>query len=221
MAEPEVSPDPAQSTAPETPPDPIAEILTKYPIEETAQQFRQNQPETSTQPKPETIPDPYDTENFKNHLMREAQANSQLRSQVQALGTVLSQIQARESSAKIESDIQAAVKAVDEIAQLGEPELIEAYLDAKVRKDPRMHAIWDNREKNPKAYQEALKVVGKEAAEKFSVKTDPNLVEAQRARKAAQSTIASTTEEDKDEKWGKLQGADFDRAWERLKGSMN
>ena len=206
--------------------DPIADIVKKYGIEEQATQFKET---VAPEPKPvvtETrspVPEPYDSENFKRYMEQQEQGTTALRQQYQTLAQVIGTLTAREASAKLETDIKEAVKTVDEIANLGKPKLVEAFLDSKVREDSRLKTIWDNRQRNPKALQEALKVIGKEIAEEFSVRTDPKLVEAQRARKAAQSTTQTTKDDSPDEKVQAQidKAGGFERFWENLKGSMN
>lgn len=218
----------SSSTTTEVTADPIADIVKKYSIEETAQEFEskttQESPQPQTKPDSSTvIPDPYDTENFRKYLADERANSSVLQSQVKALAGVVGRVAQERLQAKTDSDIQAAVKTVDDIVNLGKPKVIEAYLDGMVREDKRLAAIWSNRDKNPQALKEALKTVANKMAEDFSIKTDPKLVDAQRARKAAQSTNATTQEENPDEKIAAQieKAGSFDRFWDSLKGAQN
>jgi hypothetical protein len=94
------------------------------------------------------------------------------------------------------ADIEKAVEAINEVVKHPKSKVIEAALDGMVREDPRLKAIWNNRGKNPTAWNNALKIVTKSIAEDFSVKVDPNLVAAQRARKDAQRQMATTNAPD-------------------------
>lgn len=207
--------------------DPIDDIISRYKIEETASQFEPRQPTTErpapqVEPAKPSIPDPYDTDNFRAYMAQREAGNAALQEQLKTVTGFLSHMQAEQIKQKVEGDIKSAVKAVDDVAGLGKPKLIEAYLDSKVREDSRLKAIWDNRDKNPKALQEALKHVGKEMAEEFSVRTDPKLVEAQRARRAAQSQQATTKNESPDEAIeAEIASRGFDAFWNSLKGDMN
>lgn len=209
--------------------DAIADIVKRYNIEETAQEFRQQPNEHQqqsrndrTEPNISSVPDVFDTEAMRSYLAQQAAGNSALQSHVQTLSATLTAMQMERINAQLDRDIKEAVTVVDEIAGTGKPKVIEAYLDGKVREDARLKAIWDNRGRNPKALQEALKVIGKEIATEFSVKTDPKLVEAQRARKAAQSSQATTREVSQDENIeAQIQQVGFDRFWESLKGDTN
>ncbi len=58
-------------------------------------------------------------------------------------------------------------------------------------------------------------------SDKFSVKTDPKLVEAQRARKAAQHASATTKEETQDDEvQSEINKVGFEKFWEGLKNNM-
>lgn len=216
-----------QTTETETQADPIADILSKFKIEETAQQFesqpqqRVEQPATQEAPKP-NIPDPYDTDNFRNYMAQQAQGTTALQNQLKSVLDNFGRMAAEQAQQKLESDIKAAVKEIDDVAGIGKPKLVEAYLDAKVREDSRLRTIWNNRNKNPEAYKEALKHVGKEMANEFSVRVDPKLVESQKARRAAQSQSPTTRNETNEEAMeSQIQKVGFDAFWQSLKGDMN
>lgn len=190
-------------------------------------------PETRAEPKtepapnavpskiePSSIPDAYDTENFKAWLARNAAGTQELHSAVVKIAQHLTAEQQRVAMAATKADIEFAVKSIDETVQIGKPKLIEAYLDGEVRADPRMKALWENRGKNPTAWQSALGVVAKKMGKEFDLKVDPALAAAQRARKEGQKTMATTSPEDEtsavEQQLAKAQGADFNRSWESL-----
>jgi hypothetical protein len=171
---------------------------------------------------PSSIPDAYDTENFKAWLARNAAGTQQLHEAVTRIAQHITQDQRERLMTVTKADIESAVSAIDETVQVGKPKLIEAYLDGEVRADPRMKALWENRAKHPAAWRNALGVVAKKMAKEFDLKVDPALAAAQRARKESQRTMATTHVDDSnplEERMGKAQGADFDLEWERLKGS--
>ena len=122
------------------------------------------------------------------------------------------------------ADIEKAVGAINEVVNYPKPKVIEAALDGMVREDPRLKAIWNNRGKNPGAWNNALKIVTKQIADDFSVKVDPSLVAAQRARKESQKQMATTTDKDTnptEDRLAAAQGADFERGWEALVSGGN
>jgi hypothetical protein len=167
------------------------------------------------------IPDPYDTENFKAFMAREAAGKAELQQAVRQVVGHLTAQQQQAVQAATRADIDKAVAAINETVNHPKPKVIEATLDGMVRDDPRLKAIWNNRGKNPGAWSNALKIVTKQIAEDFTVKVDPNLVAAQRARKDAQKQMATTTNKETnsvEERLGAATGADFELGWERLVG---
>ncbi len=168
---------------------------------------------------PSAIPDPYDTEKFKAFIARQAAGTTELEKTVRQLAGFLGEQHKSKVLADTRADIDKAVQAIDEVVGIGKPKVTEAYLDGMVREDPRMKALWDNRGKNPTAWGNALKIAAKKMADDFSVKVDPSLVAAQRARKEAQKQMATTAAEPDnptEERLAKAQGQDFDLEWGRL-----
>lgn len=176
----------------------------------------QQAPQRASTPQAPQIPDPYDTEAFKAYMAQQAQGQTQLQAALTAFSGYLNQIQLREARAALEADIKTAVEQVNEIVNHPRPKVIEAMIEAKAREDSRFRQLWDNRQKNPEAWSKALKAVGRQIAEDFSVKTDPKLVEAQRARKLAQSQMATTAREEPDASWDGLTQEQFNQKWEQL-----
>jgi hypothetical protein len=197
--------------------------LDKLPAAET----KQEAPAQKVAPKvePSTIPDPYDSENFKAFLARQAAGTTELTQAVQAMASHLSAEAQARAAAATRADIDKAVSVVNEVVGHSKPKVIEAAIDGMVREDARLKAIWDNRAKNPTAWSNALKVVSKQIAEDFSVKVDPALVAAQRARKDSQRQMATTSPESNvsafEERLGKAQGAEFDMSWQQLVSGGN
>jgi hypothetical protein len=90
-------------------------------------------------------------------------------------------------------------------------------LDAKAREDGRFKALFENRSKNPAAWNNALKAVGREFAADLSVKVDPALVAANRARKLAQSQMATTDGPKSDtEEWESMSAAEQQAKMNRM-----
>ena len=82
-------------------------------------------------------------------------------------------------------------------------------------RDPKLKAIWENRSRNPQALERALKVVAKEMQEKYSVRSDPDLVKSQRALKTSQQQMATTKTEEPDDGWTGLSEEEFQTKWQR------
>lgn len=190
---------------------------------ETTQQTTTTEARTETTAKvePSSIPDPYDAENFKAYMAREAAGKTELTQAVKNIAGFLTAQQQKAAVETTRADIEKAVGTINETVGHPKPKVIEAALDGMVREDPRLKAIWNNREKNPTAWSNALKIVTKQIAEDFSAKVDPNLVAAQRARKESQKQMATTTNSDAspaEERLAAAQGNDFDREWGKLLG---
>ncbi|HZR02802.1 MAG TPA: hypothetical protein VFA81_06505, partial [Burkholderiales bacterium] len=188
--------------------------------QETQQHTQQQPQQQDTKVEPSSIPDPYDTEAFKAFLARQAAGTTELHKAVSDVAKFLTAQQQAAAAAQVKADIEKSVKAIDEIAQIGKPKVIEAYLDGMVREDPRMKALWENRTKNPVAWQKACQFAAKQMSEEFSLKVDPELQKAQRARKEAQKQMATTADKDNtnpvEDQLAAAQGADFARQWENL-----
>lgn len=194
----------------------LDKIATATDTQQTTQQTTQQDTDTTKRVEPSSVPDPFDTENFKAFLARQAAGTTALEQAVTKVVGYLNERQRSEAIASTRADIEKAVSSIDEVVQLGKPKVVEAYLDGMVREDPRMKAIWDNRAKNPTAWNNALKIAAKKMQEDFSIKTDPNLVNSQRARKESQRQMATTSADSKDESWDNLAQEDFQRKWEQM-----
>lgn len=202
--------------------------LDKFATDTSTQQTPQRQDTQQTQDtkvEPSSVPDPYDAENFKAYMTRQAAGQTEMQQAVRAMAQHLTAKQQAEAVATTKADIDKAVSTINEVVGHPKAKVIEAALDGMVREDVRLKAIWDNRAKNPTAWNNALKIVSKQIAEDFSVKVDPSLVSAQRARKESQRQMATTTQESNsspiEEKLGAAQGADFDLAWQQLVSGGN
>ena len=216
-----------QAETPSTEADPMDAVYTKFNVEDTANSFNpspQPQPQAQPQPQPQmqepSIPDPVlDTQGYKAWAARQQVDGQVLRAALQQVAGRLGQYELAQKKAAEEADIKRAVETVN--SSLGEskldPDMIEIALGAEARKDPRFLALWNNREKNPKAFNEGLKAFSQKIGKKFSVRSDPQIAENVRALKEATSTKATgAPEESATDRLGKLQGQDFQREWARL-----
>ena len=186
-----------------------------------AQQTQQVQQKQEVKVDPSSIPDPYDAENFKGFMARQAAGTTELMKAVNEISGFLNAKAQQDIQVATRADIDKAVQAMDEVVGIGKPKVIEAYLDGMVREDPRMKAIWNARAKNPAAWQSAVQIAAKKMAEDFSVKVDPALVAAQRARKESQKQMATTAESNvspMEERLAAAQGVEFDIEWQKLLG---
>jgi len=215
------------SIEPSTSSEPTLEdVYKQFSVEEEAQQFqpqsRQEVPQqTPYQPQSPYTPDPViDADGFKRWALSVEQGNSALRQTLQEVHGQLTQFQQERLRAKEEADISKAVAYVNETLKQ-DPDFVEIALGQKARKDPKFLSLYNNRDKNPKAWDAALRAMRNEFAQKFSVKTDSQLAENQRALRTAQQTSATTKPEpsgDNARFEGKI-GRDFEAEWSRYVSS--
>ena len=219
MAE-EAAPSTEQAQTPAAPqeqPSPLEKVYTDFKIEDQAASFQpqqQAQPVQQQAPVVPKAPDPFDP-NFQQYVGGLAQSTALLNSslhQTQAQLTAMQQQIARE---RVEADISKAVGKITEKAGI-EPEIAEVALEAKARQDQRFRSVWENRHKNPKAFEAAINAVAMEFQQKFTVRQDTQLVENQRAVKASQQQMATTTKTDKNDEWASMSRQERDVAWRRL-----
>lgn len=148
-------------------------------------------------------------------MLAEQQKHSALGQTINQLNSKLSQIEQETRQKQVEADIGKAVEKVNSKVK-ADPMLVELALEKKAREDARFMKIWDNRYKNPKAWDAALEAVTSELQGKLSVRNDPQLTENQRALKASQRNMA-TSNLQKDDSWDNLSDEDFDRKWAEAK----
>lgn len=191
--------------APAETPQGLEKVYQDFNIEEAAQTFQPQSPQPAAQPQPQPAPqkfDPFDP-NFPAHMERISKAAQEAQSALQATTGKLSQLERQLHQKAVEADIKSAVGIITEKAGI-EPEIAEVALEAKARQDPRFLKIWNNRQQNPKAYKAALEAVASEFQQKYTVRQDPQLVENQRAVKAAQQQMATTQKSSQQDEWADM-----------------
>jgi hypothetical protein len=215
----------------------LDDVYTKYNVEESASTFGASKPEQQQQPQfqPQqnfqqpaqdrsiSVPDPtLDPAGHKQWETARYQDQQTLRQALHSVAGKLNQYEQAQRKQAEEAEIGKAVEFVN--SSLGDakldPDVVEISLGAEARRDPRFLALWENRQKNPKALQEGLKAFSNKLAKKFSMRVDPQIAENQRALKEATSTKATgTAEESLTDKLGKLHGAEFDRAMSAIRNN--
>jgi len=190
--------------------DKIAETQVQQPPQ------RQETPPAPPKIEPSSVPDPYDTENFKAYQARLLAETTALRQNQASLAAYVTNVERERAKTALEGDIKSAVAKVNDVVNHPEPEVVEAMLDAEARRNPKFKALWENRTKNPQAWDNALSITAKKFSEKLSVKVDPTLVAAQRARRDSQKQMATTAPEEPDEKWS--DDSKFSEQWDQLLG---
>ena len=226
-----------QTSAPEAPQETTLEDVYKtYNVEETAQSFSAKQSEQQPQPQQQTqhvqpvqdqnipIPDPtLDPTGYKAWESARYKDQIALRQALHGMAGEIQKDRIARAQAAEEADIKKAVESVNQ--HLGEakldPDVVEISLGAEARRDKRFLSLWENRHKNPKAYQEGVKAFAGKLAKKFAMRVDPQIAENHRALKEATSTKATTApEESASDRIGKLTGVAFDRALDAYRSSQ-
>lgn len=213
------SPAPAEpvATPSPSPDDALRSIASELTVEEQAKTFTATptpayQPQF--QPQQFYAPDPVtDSEGYKRYMAEQHQTGTQIRS---ALDTVLSEVQSFKQTfqqQKVNADVDRAVQVVNAKVK-ADPEVVEAMLNVEYTKNPTFKKIFDNRERNPIAFEKALGVIADKFAPKFQVRTDPQLVENVRAARSSQQTMATTKQISQNEEVGNMTDLEFQRWWQ-------
>lgn len=224
-----------EATQSSTPAEPtLDDVYSKFKVEDTAQEFKaqpetkapqqQAQPVQPVQDQHISVPDPIqDPTGYKSWATEQHRNLGALRQALQGMAGEIQKDRIARAQAAEEADIKRAVEQVN--THLGDskldPDVVEISLGAEARRDSRFLALWNNRHKNPEAFKAGVKAFSAKLAQKFSMRTDPQIAENQRALKEATSTKATTAAEDSEsEKIGKLTGAQFDRALDRYRNTQ-
>lgn len=208
------SPAPTQTqSAPETTVTPLEKVYSDFKIEDTAASF-QPQPQTATPVAPPKAPDPFDP-NFGQWTGAVSNQVTTLTQAVTQAAGKLSQIERTIQQRQVEADIKQAAGTIASEAGI-DPDLAEVHLELTARKDPKFKAVWDNRDKNPRAFQAAVKAAAAMAKEKYTVRQDPQLAENQRAMKVSQQQMATTTKQSEQDKWANMEPAERQREVQKL-----
>ena len=192
---------------------PLETVYKQFPVEEAASQFQPARQETPAPVTPKA-PDPFDP-NFQNFIQSTAQSVSALNQTLHATRGELTAMQQQLTKERTEADISRAADTIAKEAGI-KPKVAAVALELKAREDARFLAIWNNRQKNPQAFNAALKALATETSQEYAVRQDPQLTENQRAVRASQQTMATTTKPTESDKWESMTQADRQREIRRL-----
>lgn len=202
----------------------LDDIANEFGVEEQAQQFQaqpqQRQQEQAPQQYQESgIPDPtYDPDGYTRYMQSQAAQLHQFNQAFEELANKVNGYEQMMAQQKVDADLSQAVNHINQKLSV-EPEMAEVALEIEYRKNPAFKRIWDNREKNPAAFNKALDLISDKWSGKFATRADAQIAENVRAAKTSQQTLASTQQQDKDEEWSGLSPAKFERKWRQTKGS--
>jgi hypothetical protein len=187
----------------------LEKVYADFNIEETASTFQPQSPQPAQpQPQPQAPQkfDPFDP-NFPAHMERISKAAAEAHSALQTTTGKLTALERHIQAKAVEADIKSAVGVLTEGSDI-KSKIAEVHLEAKAREDARFRKIWENRSQNPKALSAALAALRGEIEQEYSVRRDPQLTENQRAVKASQQSMATTTKESPQDKWANMTQAE-------------
>lgn len=162
--------------------------------------------------------DPFNEDQVNNYFAQQSRQQTALQASVQTLNQKLSQYEQREEQRRVEADIKDAVGKISKKIDGADPIMTELYLEKRARESEGFRKIWENRHSKPEALNKALEAISVELKDKFSVKSDPQLVENQRAMSQSQSKSVDTRSESPlEEKWDQSSEAERNRLWQSLK----
>lgn len=201
-----------QTTANDTTGQPSFEdIAKKYNIEEQTKTFTAKPETTPSQsfvdhrvPDPVINPDEF----TKYQINQSAYVQKTL---AEMAGTVQELRRAQEQE-RLNAEVNKAVARVNEKLKIDQ-KYAEILIEKEYRDNPAFQRIWNNRYMNPKALDEALDVIANNASGVFQVKSDPQLIENQRAAKASQKTMASSSNKTQNEDIINMSQSEFDKWW--------
>ena len=218
-------------TPQEAPAPSLDEIANEFSVEEQANQFQakpepqqtvepsfQNQPNFQNQYDP-GIPDPtYDPDGYTRYMMQNSQKLDQYGNVINGLVEKISSYEQQMVQQKVDADLSKAVEHINQKLNV-EPDLAETALEIEYRKNPAFQKIWNNRDKNPAAFQKALDLVADKWTGKFATRTNDQLVENVRAAKTSQQTLAKSQPDDPYEDIADMSEGEFQSWWSKQKGN--
>jgi hypothetical protein len=206
----------------------LDDVYKTYKVDEMAQEFsakpkqERQEPEQRKEEQAEiNVPDPVlDLTAYRNFVARDAKEKAGLKQALNELRSQLTNQQRAALQQAEEADIRKAVSKVND--HLGDSKLpddfVEVALGVEAKRDPRFFTLWNNRSKKPEAFDAAVKAFAGKLGKTYALRADPQIAENQRALREATSTKATTAPEPTtEERLGKLQGAEFQRAIQRIK----
>ena len=197
----------------------LDDVISEYNVQPPAQESSQAQVQPEITPVAKV--DPLDENQFQNYTNQVAQNQTALNSQVRELSEKLTHFEQKEAELRIETDINSAVKQLNDGLDL-DPKLVRVHLELTAQEKPGFKKVWENRHNDPKTYNRALAAIQKEIGSTYAVRQDSELTETQAAIRQSQQTLASNSSTKQksslEETLANSKGSDFDNAWQRALG---
>lgn len=203
-----------QTTANESTPQTLEDIAKKYSIEDQTKTFTAK-PETPIAQIDHRVPDPViNPDEFTKYQLNQT---AQVMNTMNTVAKTVEEMRKNQEQERLNVEVNKAVTRLNEKLKI-DPKFAEILLEKEYRDNPVLQRIWANRYVNPKALDEALDVIANNNAKTFQTSSDPQLVENQRAAKASQKVMSTTTNKSKNEEIASMNDAEFERWWNNAKG---
>jgi len=191
--------DEAVESESESPSQTLEDLYKDLNVTEEAEQFTAQPQQKTELPATELpVPDPtLDPEGYRQYQTQ--QVTKSLYGELTAVKSQLTDFQQTQYEQQTNADIGKAVDKISSKVEDVDREVIDAMLNAQAYKDTRFKQLWENRYKNPKAWDKALDVFSDTVADKFKVKVDPQIEENRRAVHKSQQGMASTASQASDD----------------------
>jgi len=207
-------------TSEESKEESLDDVLKGFSVEDTAKSFVA-QPKYQEQEKPPelNIPDPsYDPDGFKQTMKSLHTNDWEVK---QTLNRISERLEGQEQErirAIEEADIGKAVEQIQDSVPVlkGKNTIVKGILGAMATEKPAITKVWENRHRNPEAWNKTLAAITKQVAKDFEFTSDPNLTENVRAAKASRDQMSTTTRRGPNDEWEGLNESDFNRRWDQL-----
>lgn len=204
-----------QTAAPEPT---LEDVYKEYNVEGVAQQFQQATAKEAPRPEVVDAPDPVtDPDGYRRFQLDQVHRTHDIQQSLQQYGSTVQALLADQQRRQVEADVKKAVEYIQpKFGDTVDQDFLETALDNEARRDPRFLKLWENRAANPAAWKKALDGFAGKYTSKFSVRSDPQLMENQRAIKASQEVKSSSNKAPDTDEWGNLSQEEFERKWRAL-----
>ena len=168
-------------------PQTLDDVISEFNVQaQPAQQDVQNNVQEFKPAQSQHI-DPYDEGSLNQWAAETANNQNALQQEVQNLRADADARSKADAQKIIDADIQSAVGKITESVDGIDPLMAELYLNKRAEEHDGFRAAWDNRGKDPKAFDAALRAISGELEGKFQ-RVDTQIAENHRA---AQQSIQS------------------------------